>query len=77
MTGRYPPGHGSRHNGMQVDDKRSDARQGPLRRRLYTGAFVSAFPLDRRFGLNDGFAAYNDKMPRRAARAPRTSAPAA
>ena len=32
-----------------------------------TGAFVSAFPLDRRFGLNAGFAAYGDRMPRGAA----------
>ena len=29
-----------------------------------TGAFVSAFPLDRRFGLNSGFAVYGDRLPR-------------
>ena len=29
-----------------------------------TGAFVAAFPLDRRFGLIKGFETYGDKMPR-------------
>ncbi len=29
-----------------------------------TGAFVSAFPLDRRFGLDRGFKTYSDRMPR-------------
>ena len=29
-----------------------------------TGAFVGAFPLDKRFGLNRGFASYGDQMPR-------------
>jgi arylsulfatase A-like enzyme/Tfp pilus assembly protein PilF len=29
-----------------------------------TGAFVAAFPLDRRFGLVKGFRAYGDEMPR-------------
>ena len=29
-----------------------------------TGGFVGAFPLDRRFGLNAGFATYGDRMPR-------------
>ena len=28
-----------------------------------TGAFVGAFPLDRRFGLQRGFTAYGDRMP--------------
>ncbi len=29
-----------------------------------TGAFVGAFPLDRRFGLIKGFSTYGDRMPR-------------
>ena len=29
-----------------------------------TGAFVGAFPLDRRFGLGRGFDVYGDRMPR-------------
>ena len=39
-----------------------------------TGAFVGAFPLDRRFGLERGFQAYGDRMPRAAgARVERTA----
>jgi cytochrome c-type biogenesis protein CcmH/NrfG len=33
-------------------------------RRWRTGAFVTAFPLDRRFGLARGFDTYSDRMPR-------------
>ena len=64
MTGRYPPGHGSRHNGIKVDDKVPTLAKALSAAGFTSGAFVSAFPLDRRFGLNDGFAAYDDKMPR-------------
>src|ERR687897_851584 len=66
MTGRYPPGHGARHNGLRV---KADV---PLLAELFqragfrTGAFVGAFPLDRRFGLERGFQAYGDRMPRAA-----------
>jgi arylsulfatase A-like enzyme/Flp pilus assembly protein TadD len=66
MTGRYPPGHGARHNGLRV---KADV---PLLAELFrragfkTAAFVGAFPLDRRFGLERGFDAYGDRMPRAA-----------
>ena len=66
MSGRYPPGHGARHNGLKV---RADV---PLLAEVFqragfkTGAFVGAFPLDRRFGLERGFQAYGDRMPRTA-----------
>jgi hypothetical protein len=30
-----------------------------------SAAFVAAFPLDKRFGLNKGFGTYGDRMPRR------------
>ena len=64
MTGRYPPGHGSRHNGIKVDATVPTLAKALSAAGFTSGAFVSAFPLDRRFGLNDGFAAYDDKMPR-------------
>jgi arylsulfatase A-like enzyme/cytochrome c-type biogenesis protein CcmH/NrfG len=64
MTGRYPPGHGSRHNGMRVDSAVPALATVLSTAGFATGAFVSAFPLDRRFGLNNGFAAYGDRMPR-------------
>ncbi len=64
MTGRYPPGHRARHNGIAVE-----AGVATLATRLKaagfaTAAFVSAFPLDRRFGLATGFDRYDDQLPR-------------
>src|SRR5262249_28580755 len=40
-----------------------------------TGAFVAAFPLDRRFGLNRGFTDYGDRMPRGASGRPANERP--
>ena len=52
MTGRYPPAHGARHNGMAMDPARADAgRHASKAAGFATAAFVAAFPLDRRFGL--------------------------
>jgi choline-sulfatase len=64
MTGRYPPGHGARHNGIRVDSAVPTLANILSQSGFTTGAFVSAFPLDRRFGLSAGFAAYSDRMPR-------------
>lgn len=65
LTGRYPPGHGARHNGMRVDDGVRTLAHTLAARGMATGAFIGAFPLDRRFGLADGFAdGYSDTMPR-------------
>jgi arylsulfatase A-like enzyme len=64
MTGRYPAGHGARHNGMRVDPDVPTLADALSRAGFATGAFVGAFPLDRRFGLSTGFEAYGDRMPR-------------
>jgi choline-sulfatase len=64
MTGRYPPGHGARHNGMRMDLAVPTIADTLGRAGFATGAFVAAFPLDRRFGLIKGFQAYGDRMPR-------------
>ena len=64
MTGRYPPGHRARHNGIRVDAAVPSLAKTLSAAGFATGAFVSAFPLDRRFGLDAGFAAYSDRMPR-------------
>jgi arylsulfatase A-like enzyme/Tfp pilus assembly protein PilF len=64
MTGRYPPGHGARHNGMRLDLATPTLADTLGRAGFATGAFVGAFPLDRRFGLIKGFSTYGDRMPR-------------
>lgn len=64
MTGRYPPGHGGRHNGMRVSLEPATLAETFARAGFSTGAFVAAFPLDRRFGLIKGFQHYDDRMPR-------------
>jgi arylsulfatase A-like enzyme len=64
LTGRYPPGHGARDNGMRVRDD-VPVLAGELQARGFaTAAFVAAFPLDRRFGLARGFDVYDDHLPR-------------
>ena len=64
MTGRYPAGHGGRHNGMRIADDVPTLAGALSKAGFATGAFVGAFPLDRRFGLDRGFQAYGDRMPR-------------
>ena len=64
MTGRYPPGHGARHNGMRLDLKTPTLAEHFARAGFATAAFIAAFPLDRRFGLIKGFREYGDAMPR-------------
>src|SRR6185436_14242094 len=54
MTGRYPPGHGARHNGMRMDLKTLTMADVFAAAGYKTAAFVSAYPLDRRFGLIKG-----------------------
>jgi choline-sulfatase len=64
LTGRYPQGHGARHNGMRIGDGVPLLTEAFARSGFATGAFVGAFPLDRRFGLTRGFQVYGDRMPR-------------
>ncbi len=69
LTGLYPDRHGVRDNGAA----RLPAEAQTLAEILaghgwHTGAFVSAFPLDRRFGLDQGFAEYDDRLTGSAAR---------
>src|SRR5258708_28091919 len=64
MTGRYPPAHGARHNGMRLDLKTPTLAEAFAAHGYATASFVAAFPLDRRFGLIKGFQTYGDVMPR-------------
>jgi choline-sulfatase len=63
MTGRYPAGHGARHNGMRLDLKTPTLADALSQAGFATGGFIAAYPLDRRFGLIKGFQAYGDRMP--------------
>ena len=63
MTGRYPAGHGARHNGMRLDLKTPTLADRLSQAGFATGGFVAAYPLDRRFGLIKGFQTYGDRMP--------------
>ena len=63
MTGRYPAGHGARHNGMRIDPKTPTLAETLAASGFATAAFIAAFPLDRRFGLIKGFQTYGDRMP--------------
>jgi choline-sulfatase len=64
LTGRYPPGHGARHNGIAAAAEVPTLAEVLRSRGWSTAAFVSAFPLDRRFGLARGFETYDDELPR-------------
>lgn len=75
LTGRYPQGHGARHNGIRIHDTVPTLAEKFRSAGFATGAFVAAFPLDRRFGLSRGFDTYSDAMPRDAAGRPLNEKP--
>jgi arylsulfatase A-like enzyme/Flp pilus assembly protein TadD len=61
LTGRLPPDHGVRDNaGFRLAATEETLTTRLKARGFRTGAFVSAFPLDSRFGLARGFDVYDD-----------------
>ena len=59
LTGLYPPQHGARNNGTyHVADEHTTLAETLSRHGYDTAAFVSAFVLDERFGLAQGFSVY-------------------
>jgi choline-sulfatase len=64
LTGRYPPGHGARDNGLRVSQSVPTLATELHAKGFATAAFVAAFPLDHQFGLNRGFDVYGDHLPR-------------
>ena len=68
LSGVLPLHHGVRNNGANpFPNDRDDLAMVLSRAGYRTGAFVSSFVLDRRFGLNRGFDVYDDEIPRETA----------
>jgi len=64
LTGRTPPRHGVRDNGTFVLPEDVPTLAGAFRASGYqTAAFISGFPLERRYGLARGFDTYDDHFP--------------
>ncbi len=61
MTGTYPISHGVRDNvGFYLDDKWVTLAETMKNAGFQTGGFISAFVLDRRWGIAQGFQEYFD-----------------
>jgi arylsulfatase A-like enzyme/Flp pilus assembly protein TadD len=68
MTGQHPFEHGVRDNsGFRLAESAETLAEAARARGFATGAFVGAFPLDRQFGLSQGFDVYDDLGGREAA----------
>ena len=68
LTGLLPYQHGVRDNaGFTLDPKHKTVAYYLKQRGYATGAFVAAFPLDARVGLNADFDVYDDEYPEGAA----------
>ena len=64
LTGLLPRRHGIHNNtSFRLDDRAPTLATELARAGYRTGAFVGAFVLDARFGLNRGFAEYDDHLP--------------
>jgi arylsulfatase A-like enzyme/Tfp pilus assembly protein PilF len=71
LSGLYPQDHGVRDNaGFRFPSGRPTLATLLEARGYATGAFISAFPLDSRFGLARGFGVYDDAFVDAAPRAP-------
>lgn len=61
MTGRYPFEHGVRDNaGFRLEEQAETLAEMARANGMATGAFVGAFPVNREFGLAQGFDVYDD-----------------
>ena len=70
LTGRYPFEHGVRDNaGFRLSDSAVTLAETLRDKGWATGAFVGAFPVDRQFGLAQGFDVYDDLGGRQVAQA--------
>jgi len=61
FTGRFPPSHGVRDNGgFYLDPSQLTLAEVLQQNHVTTGAFVAAYVLDRKWGVNQGFMTYFD-----------------
>ncbi|HEX4823188.1 MAG TPA: sulfatase-like hydrolase/transferase [Candidatus Polarisedimenticolaceae bacterium] len=61
LTGRYPDGHGVRHNGIyRLRDEEETLAEHLRAAGFTTAAFVGAYVLNRGFGTEQGFDVYDD-----------------
>jgi arylsulfatase A-like enzyme/Flp pilus assembly protein TadD len=64
LTGTYPPIHGVRLNdGYRVSTSNVTLAKIMQAAGYQTAAFIGGFPLDSRFGINQGFQTYDDNFP--------------
>jgi arylsulfatase A-like enzyme/Tfp pilus assembly protein PilF len=69
LAGVIPPRHGVRDNGgFALPESLPTLAEAFQRAGYRTAAFVSGFPLDRRFGFARGFDHYDDRLPRGSSR---------
>jgi arylsulfatase A-like enzyme len=64
FTSLYPLGHGIVQNGLTLGGERQTLAETLRAAGYATRAVVSSFALDRRFGLDQGFDAYDDQFDR-------------
>ena len=63
FTGRFPPAHGVRDNGgFYLDPAQLTLAEMLRERQVRTGAFVAAYVLDAKWGLDQGFDTYFDNF---------------
>jgi Flp pilus assembly protein TadD len=62
LTGLEPPSHGVRDNGAYLLGDTPTLPAVLRERGFRTGAFVAAFPLERRFGFASGFELFDDDL---------------
>ena len=63
LTGRYPYHHGVRDNAGALSERETTLAEILKQNGYHTYAAIGGFPLDHRFGLNQGFDVYNDELP--------------
>jgi len=65
LTGKYPPGHGVRDNGLYALAQEQQTLAEILKAEGYaTAAAIAGFPLVAAYGLDQGFDLYDDRLAR-------------